>query len=102
MDLLRQPVPSEDPQSQERRLKEECEETLHRKWSAEYVADKPRIVAPVHAELKLLHEARYDAHGEVDEEQLPEELGELQPGFVVGAYPDGLHHCDEQGQPDGE
>ena len=42
---------------------------------AKNVADKARIFGPVHAELKLLHDAGDNAHGEVDHEELAPELG---------------------------
>ena len=73
---LGEPVPAEDPQAEERRLEEERQQCLDRERGAEDVADEARVVAPVHAELELLHDAGDDAHGEVDQEELAEELGQ--------------------------
>ena len=83
----RQPVPAEDPQPEERGLQEEREQPLDRQRGAEDVADEPRVVAPVHAELELLHDAGDHADREVDQEQLAEELRQPQPALVAGAVP---------------
>ena len=74
----RQLVPAEDPQADERRLEEEGQQALERERRAEDVADEPRVGRPVHAELELLHDAGDDAHREVDQEDLAEELRQLQ------------------------
>mgnify|MGYP000358347562 CR=1 FL=1 len=90
--------------------------------SREFLADKPRFAdiadsfldfidgaelvihnAPfdvgfLNAELELLDDACDDAHGEVDEEQLPEELRQLQVADVPRPVPRGLEPRDE---PDG-
>ena len=71
-------VPPEDPEADERGLEEEGEQALEGERGAEHVADEARVRRPVHAELELLHDARDDAHGEVDEEEGAEEPGELQ------------------------
>jgi hypothetical protein len=60
---------------------------LDRQWSPEDVSDEPGVVAPVHPELELLDDARDDSQGEVDQEQLAEELGQPQPRLVARAYP---------------
>ena len=70
VDTLGQPVPAEDPQSDERRLEEEGEQPLDRQRRAEDVADEPRILTPVHPELELQDDARHDADREVDQEEL--------------------------------
>ena len=51
------PVPAEDPQAEERRLEEEREQALDGQRGAEDVTDEARVVAPVHPELELLHDA---------------------------------------------
>ena len=47
---------------------------LERERGAEDVADEARVVAPVHPELELLDDAGDHADGEVDQEELAEEL----------------------------
>ena len=87
VDPLGQPVPAEDPQPEEGRLEEEGDQALHGQRGAEDVADEPRVLAPVHAELELLHDAGGHADGEVDQEQLAEELGQPIPALVAGDRP---------------
>ena len=77
--LAGQPVPAEDPQAEEGRLEEEREQPLDRQRGAEDVADEARVVAPVHPELELLDDAGDHADGEVDQEELAEELRQPQP-----------------------
>ena len=72
-------APAEDPQSEEGGFEEEGEQALHGQRCAEDVADEPRVLAPVHAELKLLHDPGRYADREVDQEQLAEELGQAIP-----------------------
>lgn len=54
---LRQFVPAEDPEPDEGRLEEECDQPLHRERCAEDVADESGVVRPVHPELELLNDA---------------------------------------------
>ncbi len=98
----REPVPAEDPQPEERRLEEEGRQPLHRQRRPEDVTDEARVAAPVHAELELLHDAGDHAQGEVDQQQLAEELGQPQPRRVAGAVPDRLHDRDDRREPDGQ
>ncbi len=100
VDLLGQLVPAEDPQAEERRLEEEGRQGLHRERRAEDVADEPRVLAPVHAELELLHDAGGHADGEVDQHQLAEELGQAEPALVARPVPGGLHDRDERREAD--
>jgi hypothetical protein len=97
-----QPVPAEQPQSDERGLSEEREQPLHGQRGAEDVAHEDRVVRPVHAELELLHDAGDDAHGEVDQEQRAEETRELLPDLVPAPVGQDLHHRHQQGQADRE
>jgi hypothetical protein len=96
MDALREPVPAEDPESEERRLEEEGCESLDRERCAEDVADELGVDGPVHSELELLHEPGRDADREVDEHERPEEAGEPEPGLVPAAVPERLHDRDER------
>ena len=57
VELSGQPVPAEDPQAEEGGLEEEGEQGLDGQRGAEDVADEAGVVAPVHAELELLHDA---------------------------------------------
>ena len=100
--LLREAVPPEDPEAQERRLQEEGGEALHGQRSAEDVAHEARVGGPVHAELELLNQPRHHAHGDVDQEQRPEEPGQAAIGVVAVAVPGGLQQGDQEGQPDGD
>ena len=75
VDALREPVPAEDPEPEERRLEHERREALDRERCAEDVADELRVDRPVHPELELLHEPGRDADREVDEHERPEEAG---------------------------
>ncbi len=100
VDLLGELVPPEDPQPEERRLDEEGGEGLHGERCAEDVTDEAGVLAPVHAELELLHDPGDHADREVDEEQLAEELGQLEPALVAGPDPGGLHDGDQGCEPD--
>ena len=96
--LRRQPVPAEDPQAEEGGLEEEGQQSLDGQGCAEDVADEPRVVAPVHPELELLHDAGDHTHGEVDQEQLPEELRQPQvAGPSCVRYHAGLEPGDDEG-----
>ena len=100
MELLGDAAPAEDPDAEERRLEEEGEEGLEGERGAEDVPDERQVVRPVHPELELLHDARDEAEREVDDEQLPEELGEPVVLRVAGAYPLGVEDRDDQRQAD--
>ena len=100
--LRGEPVPPEDPEPQEGGLEEEGDQGFHRQRGAEDVAHEPGVVGPVHAELELLHDPGDHAHGEVDQEELPEELGETEVGLVAGAVPAGLEPGHHQPQADGQ
>jgi hypothetical protein len=99
---LGQPVPAEDPQADEGRLEEEGDQRLDGEGGAEDVADEAGVVAPVHAELELLHDAGDHPHREVDQEELAVELGELEVALVAGAVPQGLQDGHQDRQADGQ
>ena len=92
---LGQAIPSEDPQAKEGRLKEEGEQSLHRQRRAEHIADKSRVVRPIHAELELLNDAGHHTKCEVDQEQLAEELGESKVLLLACAHPCRLEANDK-------
>ena len=96
--LRRELVPSEDPQAEEGRLEEERQQRLDSQRCTEDVADEARVVAPVHPELELLDDSRDKAKGEVDREQLAEELGQTQHLGVAVAKPCGLEAGDDDRQ----
>ena len=99
--LLRQAVPPEDPDAEERRLQEEGDQALHGQRSAEDVAHEARVGGPVHAELELLDQPRHHADRHVDQQQRPEETGQPAVGVVAVAVPGGLQQGHQEGQPDG-
>jgi hypothetical protein len=98
----RELVPAEDPQPDEHRFHEEREQAFHRERRAEYVADKPGVGGPVHSELELLHNSRDNAHSEVDQEELTEELRHPQVGGVLLDEPCCLHTRDQNRETDGQ
>ena len=95
MNALREAVPAEDPEAEERRLEHERGEPLDRERRSEHVSHELRVDRPVHPELELLHEPRRDADGEVDQHERPEEAREAQPRLVAAAVPERLHDRDE-------
>ena len=102
MDALRQLAPAEDPQAQEGRLEEECEQAFDRQRRAEDVAHESAVVAPVHAELELLNDARDHAHGEVDQEQFAVEARQPQVLLIGGSNPGRLEARHDERQRDRE
>ena len=98
--FLRQHVPAEQPQPEERRLEEERGQTLHRQRSAEHVADEARVLRPVHPELELLHQPGHHADRDVDHQQRAEEARQLAHVLVAGAVPLRVQDRDEERQPD--
>ncbi|MCY1215598.1 hypothetical protein D9M72_274480 [compost metagenome] len=95
-------LPAEDPQPQEGGFHEEGQQCLERQRRPEHVTDEAAVLAPRHPELELLHDAGGDAHDEVDQEELPPELGHAQVLRLAGAVPDRLDDCHHEAQPDGQ
>ena len=100
MQPLRELVPAEQPQPQERRLQEERGQPLHRQRRAEDVADQPRVSAPVHPELELLHDAGHHADRDVDDQQRAEEPGQPQVIIAPAAVPRRLQQRGQERQTD--
>ena len=100
--LLRNAVPAEDPDPEERRLQEEGGEAFHGQRPTEHVAHQPRVGGPVHAELELLNESRDHADRHVDQEQRSEEAGQPAIRVVAVAVPRRLEQGDQEGQADGD
>ena len=100
VDPARQLVPAEQPQPQERRLQEERGQPLHRQRRAENVADQPRVRAPVHPELELLHDPGHHADRHVDDQQRAEEPGQPQVLITLAAIPRRLQQRGQESQTD--
>ena len=98
MESARHLLPSEEHNSHECALHKECHNALNGKRSTEYVANKPRIVAPVGAKLKLKNDARGNTHSKVDTKQTLPELGSLQPERFAGAIIDSLDNAHYYGK----
>ncbi len=73
---------------------------LDRERRAEHVADEAGVVAPVHAELELLHDPGHDADGEVDQEELAEELRQAQQRSLPVRSQAISYPRDDRGQAD--
>src|SRR6266498_1893895 len=93
MYLLRDFAFTENPNAPECGIQEECQQSLNGEWCSEDIAKIATVFAPVHAELKLLHNTCYHPDGKVDQEQLSPELGHFAPGFVFGLVVTSLHEC---------
>ena len=98
MESARHLLPSEEHDSHECAFHEERHNALNGKRSTEYVANKPRIVAPVGAKLKLKNDARGNTHSKVDTKQTLPELRSLQPEGLAGAIIDSLDNAHYYGQ----
>jgi hypothetical protein len=95
-------VPSEDPQSQERRFQEEREQRLHGQRRPENVTDEAGVIRPVHPELELLGDSGDHPDREVDQEDLAPELRRPKVDRLAGVHPRCLHDRDEERHPDGD
>ena len=93
-------APAEDPQAEEGRLEEEGEQRLEGQRRAEDVTDEAAVAAPVHPELELLDDAGDQAEGEVDREELAEELRHPQVALVARADPPRVVPGHDRGEPD--
>ena len=95
-------VPSEKHDRHESRLHEECKYSFDGKRRAEYVADKPGIVAPVCSELEFKNDACRHAYCEIDSEKTHPELGGKKPLLRFCLEIDALHDGDNHRQSEGE
>ena len=95
-------VPAEQPQSEERGLKEERGQAFHGQRRAEDVTDQARVRRPVHAELELLDKSGHHADGHVDHQQRAEESGQPEIFRVLLAVISGMQQRGQEREPDGE
>ena len=79
-----EPIAAEQHQAEEPALEEEREDALGREQAAEDVADEPRVLGPVHAELEFLDDAGRDAEGEDQAVDLDPEERQAPPFRVLG------------------
>jgi hypothetical protein len=68
MEFLRNLVPAEYPESQERRFQKESQQGFYCQGCSEDIADKTGVIRPVHPELKLHNNAGDNTHGKIDQE----------------------------------
>ncbi len=99
---LRQPVPAEEEQADERRFEEERHQPFDGERHAEDVADVVRVVRPVRAELEFERDARRHAHREVDPEELAPELGHVLVDLLARHHVDGFHDDEQPGHAERE
>ena len=98
----RQPVPAEDPDTEESRFHEERNQGLHSQGSAEDIAHVAAVFAPVHAELEFLYDTRDHANGKVDQEQFAPEFRHFAPVFIFSLIIAGLHKCHKPAHSQGQ
>ena len=84
--------PTEEHEGDEGGFHEEGQDALNGKRGTEDVADKPRVVRPVCAELKFEDDACGDAYSEVDAEKFLPKLGCTFPETVTGTHIERLHY----------
>ena len=70
MSALGEALPTEEEQTDEGRFQEEGHQTFNRERGAEDVAHVVRVVGPVRAELEFHGDARSNAKGKVNAEEL--------------------------------
>ena len=90
---------AEQKESQERRLEEEGEHSLHRQRLADDAAREARKARPVGAELKLHRNAGDHAEDEVDGEQTAEQPSGLRVPAPRAADRQNLADDDQRGEP---
>ena len=95
-------LPAEEHDSDKSALHKEGHNALYRQRSTEDVADKPGIVAPVGAELKLKHDARSHANGKVYTEQTLPEFCRHKPVNALRTVINGFHNAHDQGKSQGQ
>ena len=95
-------IPAEEHHRHEGALHEECQDAFDGKGSAEYVAHKPGVVAPVGSEFKLQDDACGNTHGEVHAKEFLPETGYVLPerlvGAVVACFGNAHDYCQSQGE----
>ena len=99
-------APTEEHEGDEGRFHEEGQDAFDGERRTEDVADEPRIVTPVCAELKLEDDTGGYADGEVDAEEFLPELGggfpKLIAGAIIHSFHNGHHECESEGEGDEE
>ena len=100
--LLAYLVPSEEHDGEEGSFHEEGQDAFDSERSPEDIAHEPGIIAPVGTKLELEDDARSNAHGKVDGEELHPELGGVLPKIVFLNYIQGFHGGHDDSQPQGK
>ena len=95
---LGQPVPAEEEETHQGRFHEEGHQPLQGQRRSEDVADIVAVVAPVHAELELHHDAGGHTHGKVDTEECAPEPGHVTPDGTSRHHVDRFHDGEQDGQ----
>ena len=95
-------MPAEKHYGDKRSFQEKGQEAFYGQGSTENVPDKPGIIRPVGAELKLQNQTGGNADGKVYTEQLHPEFGGSQPLFFACSHPCGLHNGNQKGQTEGQ
>ena len=100
MEPSRHLVPAKEHNCHKSALHEKRHNALNGKRSTKYIADKPRVVAPVGTELKLQDNTRSNAHSEVDAKQTLPEMRRLTPerfsGAIVNCLDNAHNYCQAQ------
>ena len=91
-------VPTKEHHGNKRSLHKEGKNTLDSQRSAEDVAHKPRVVAPVGAKFKFEDQARSHADREVDTKELHPKLRSALPDFSAFHDVDRLHNSHNHGE----
>ncbi len=98
VEATRHLLPAEEHHGHEGALHEERHDALDGEWRAEYVAHKPRVVAPIGAKLKLEDEAGGHADGEVHAKQSLPEDGGVFPEGLARAVVARFHNAHDEGE----
>ena len=91
-------VPTKKHDGYECGLHKECHDALDGQWCTEYIAHKPRVIAPVCTELKLEYQSRGHTYGKVYSKEFHPELGGTTPMFVTLDIIERLHDAHYQCQ----
>src|SRR5450631_2019206 len=95
-------VPTEEKQTDERRLEEKRHQPFDGERRAENVADVMRVISPVGAELELHRYPGRHTHREIDAEQYAPELGHALPDLAPRHYVHCFHDRQHPHQAEGE